>query len=227
MPGYTDVCVWFQSFKYDALKRVLAERGSTIEEKLVEKLENIYCEYVPRDQREKIEEKIAALIRGEQEEAARRAAEQYRESVLKVNCDGNVRYWKIPTAVSDVFIARKLRQALRATKSKHDIGFEALINGLVAISSEEFARVACMFLQGEKPAANAVALDFDRGLITLAGIKAGYLTYRMKDVSTAIYQAERPQGITEQKVAERFYQRLDGKTVQFAPWSGSVSEISV
>ena len=48
----------------------------------------------------------------------------------------------------------------------------------------------------------------------------------MRDISTAIYQAERARGLPEQKIAERFYQRLSGKTVQFISWTSCVPQAS-
>lgn len=62
MPGYTDVCVWIQSDKHEALKKALAERNLKLEDQLQEKLEEIYSEYVPQMQREDIAAKIEAEI---------------------------------------------------------------------------------------------------------------------------------------------------------------------
>lgn len=217
MPGYSDVCLWVQNDKLNALKKALAEKELRLEDKLQEKLEDIYREYVPQAQRTQIEERIAAEIRTEQEESARRAAEQYRESVLKVIFSGQVRCWKITAAVSDVQIAGLLRKALRDPAGALAPVFDALLGEKAEIGAAEFARVACMFLQGEKPAANAVTLDFDKEIVTLAKPGDGYLTYQMKDISTAIYRAEQTRGLREHQVADRFYQRLSGKTVDFTP----------
>ena len=219
MPGYSDVCIWFQTYKLDALKKAFAEKGLKLEDKLQEKLEDIYCEYVPQAERTQIEERIAAEIRMEQEESARRAAEQYRESVLKVTCGGQVSCWKIAAAVSDVKIAGLLRKAMRDPAGAPATAFEALLSEKAEIGAAEFACVACMFLRGEKPAANAVMLDFDKEIVTLAKPGDGYLTYQMKDISTAIYRAEQTRGLREEQVAHRFYQRLSGKTVDFVPQS--------
>lgn len=227
MPGYTDVCVWIQSDKHEALKKALAERNLKLEDQLQEKLEEIYSEYVPQMQREDIAAKIEAEIRQEQEEAALRAAERYRESVLKVIGAGYVRCWKIGAALSDLHIARLLRKALRDPASDHALVFDELLGEKAKIKPEEFARVACMVLQEEKPAANAVTLDFDKEYITLAEPKHGYLTYHMKDVSTAIYQAQRAAGLLEQQIADRFHQRLAGKTVHFAPMTNCVPQDTV
>lgn len=226
MPGYSEVCVWLQNDKLSALKKVLVEKDLKLEDKLQEKLEEIYCEYVPQAQREVIAAKIEVQVRQEQEEAARRAAERYRESVLKICGAGNVRCWKIGAAVSDLHLARLLRKALRSDASDHILVFEDLLGDKTEIAQEEFARMASMFLQGERPAANAVTLDFDKELVILAEPKAGYLAYNMKDISTAIYQAERALGLPEQKIAERFYQRLSGKTVEFVPWTSCVPQAS-
>lgn len=224
MPGYTEVCVWLQNDKHEALKKILAAQNLKLEDKLQEKLEDIYCEYVPQSQREAIAAKIEAETRQEQEDAARRAAEMYRESVLKVISEGYVRCWKIGSALSDLHIARLLRKALREAASDHAGAFDELLGEKAEIPPEEFARVACMYLQGEKPAANAVTLDFDRELVTLAKPRDGFLTYYMKDVSTAIYQADRARGRVEQEVTRRFNQRLAGRTQQFVPWTSCVPQ---
>lgn len=226
MPGYSEVCIWLQDDKHEALKNALADLDLNLEDKLQEKLEDIYCEYVPQAQREIIAAKIEVQARQEQEEAVRRAAERYRESVLKICGAGNMRCWKIGAAVSDLHLARLLRKSLRSDASDHALVFDDLLGEKTEIAQEEFARMACMFLQGERPAANAVTLDFDKELVTLAEPKAGYLTYNMKDISTAIYQAERALGLPEQKIAERFYQRLSGKTVEFVPWTSCVPQAS-
>lgn len=219
MPGYSDICLWFQTDKLDALKKALAGKRLKLEDKLQEKLEEIYCVYVPLEQRQEIDERLAALIREEEEAAARRKAEQYRESVVRVIRDGQNRCWKIPAAISDVKIAGFLRKALRDPDGAPVSVIEELLGEKVEIGTAEFTCVACMVLRSEKPAANAVTLDFDGEFVTLAKPGDGYLTYSMKDVSTAIYRAEQSRGLQEEQVAVRFYERLAGKTVDFLPQS--------
>ena len=41
MPGYSDICLWFQTDKLNALKKALAEKKLKLEDKLLEKLEEI------------------------------------------------------------------------------------------------------------------------------------------------------------------------------------------
>ena len=219
MPGYSDICLWLQTDKLNALKKALAEKELKLEDKLQEKLEEIYCVYVPLEQRREIDELLAVLIREEEEEAARRKAEQYRESVVRVIRNGQNRCWKITAAVSDVQIAGLLRKALRDPVGTPVSVFEDLLGEKEEIDTAEFTCVACMFLRSEKPAANAVTLDFDGEFVTLAKPGEGYLTYSMKDVSTAIYRAEQSRGLPEERVAVRFYERLTGKTVDFLPQS--------
>ena len=91
MPGYSDICLWLQTDKLNALKKALAGKELKLEDKLQEKLEEIYCVYVPLEQRREIDERLAVLIREEEEEAARRKAEQYRESVVRVIRNGQNR----------------------------------------------------------------------------------------------------------------------------------------
>ncbi len=116
-----------------------------------------------------------------------------------------------------------LRKALRESVANAELAFVEQLDKKAEIEPDEFDRVASQFHRGEKPAANAAVLDFDKKIISLAKPKDGFYTYRMKDVSTAIYYAERAHGITKEEAAVRFYDRLDGKAVQYTPWSEPAS----
>ena len=130
--------------------------------------------------------------------------------------------WKVGSVVTDLQLARMLRKVLRGSDNDYAQAFNDLLREKTEIDSNEFSRVNELFLRDQKPAANAVTLDFDKLLVTLAEPQTGYYTYSMKDVSTAVYYAELAQNISEQKTAERFAERLSMKECIFSPW-GDVS----
>ena len=222
MLGDIEVCVWISTQKHSALTRVLKAKGILLENLLQESLESIYQEHVPLEQQMEISKNMSELIRQEQEAAARYAAERHRESVFKVVRAGQVRFWKVGSVVTDLQLARMLRKVLRGSDNDYAQAFNDLLREKTEIDSNEFSRVNELFLRDQKPAANAVTLDFDKLLVTLAEPKTGYYTYSMKDVSTAVYYAELVQNISEQKTAERFAERLSMKERIFSPW-GDVS----
>ena len=72
-------------------------------------------------------------------------------------------------------------------------------------------------LQCEKSAANVVMFDFDRKTVTFAAPLQGFTIYAMKDVSTAVFQAERAKGLSEHVMENRFYEHLTAKPGSFIP----------
>lgn len=217
MPGCSEVCIWFLTKKYDALKQVLREQNLKLEDKLTEKLEELYCQYVPQTLRDQIAAAIKAETQQEEDDAVRRAAEQYRESAIKIVGLGRTRYWKIESAISDLQFARHLRKVLRQKTLAPSVAFEQLLEGKTEITQSQFAGIVQMYLQCEKPAANVVTFDFDRKTVTFAAPLQGFTIYTMKDASTAVFQAERATGLSEHVMENRFYEHLTAKTGSFIP----------
>ena len=85
MPACSQIYLWLETLKYDALNKAAAKNNTTIEALLQPKLEELYCEYVPADLRKQIAEKLADILL-EEEKAEHRKAERERETVIKL-CD--------------------------------------------------------------------------------------------------------------------------------------------
>lgn len=146
MPGCSEVCIWFLTKKYDALKHTLREQNLKLEDKLTEKLEELYCQYVPQTLRDQIAAAIKAETQQEGNDAARRAVEQYRESAVKIVGLGRTRYWKIESAISDLQFARHLRKGLRQKALAPAVAFEQLLEGKTEITQSQFAGIVQMYL---------------------------------------------------------------------------------
>lgn len=85
MPACSQIYLWMETLKYDALNKAAEKNNTTIEALLQPKLEELYCEYVPADLRKQIAEKLADILL-EEEKAEHRKAECERKTVIKL-CD--------------------------------------------------------------------------------------------------------------------------------------------
>lgn len=216
MPACSQIYLWIETLKYDALRKAATEKSTTIEELLQAKLEELYCEYVPADLQEQISEKLADILRQEDEAEHRREA-LMRETVLKVH-DVGFTWWLGHTTLSDVRIASLLRRALRYSPEDPTGYFRANLRSKCSISEEEFESKTLDYLRGNASATNSVTLDFEGNTVTLAQPGVGRMLYRMDDVSTAAYHACRSQNRSEEEKARLFYKALDGKVLQTIPW---------
>ena len=70
MPACSQIYLWMETLKYDALNKVVTKNNTTIEALLQPKLEELYCEYVPADLRKQIAEKMEAGAEAPAAEAA-------------------------------------------------------------------------------------------------------------------------------------------------------------
>ena len=103
MPACSQIYLWLETLKYDALNKAAAKNNTTIEALLQPKLEELYCEYVPADLRKQIAEKLADILL-EEEKVEHRKAERERETVIKL-CDVGFTWWLGHTTLSDLRIA--------------------------------------------------------------------------------------------------------------------------
>lgn len=70
----TDVTLFYNTYRLDALKGILEEQGLDLEQALVPTLDDLYERLVPADQRERIESRITE--EAAQEEMEREAAKR-------------------------------------------------------------------------------------------------------------------------------------------------------
>ena len=75
MPACSQIYLWMETLKYDALNKAAEKNNTTIEALLQPKLEELYCEYVPADLRKQIAEKLADILL-EEEKAEHRKRQQ-------------------------------------------------------------------------------------------------------------------------------------------------------
>ena len=173
MPACSQIYLWMETLKYDALNKAAAKNNTTIEALLQPKLEELYCEYVPADLRKQIAEKIADILL-EEEKAEHCKAERERETVIKL-CDVGVTWWLGHTTLSDLRIASLIRRALRLSPEDPASFFRVNLGAKCSISKDEFDSKTLDYLQGKNSATNSVILDFKDNTVTLAQPSVGHV----------------------------------------------------
>ena len=217
MANYLEVCVWLLEQKHKALALALKEKGTTMEEKLLGKLEEIYQHEVSPEQRAIIEAEVEAQAKKEEEEAAKWKAENYRVTVFQIIGNSGESYWRCEREISSLHLARELRKALR---QKDDDPILVLKQALKADDGacEDFLQQRYVKLCGNRFISNVFVLDFEQQVASIVVPDKGIVSYRMKDISTAVYGADRKKGEREEAVAVRFRQLIEGKNCGFVPW---------
>jgi len=221
MASYNDITLWMEEHKLRALLDALGDREALGTE-MNRRLEALYQEAVPADKRAAIDGFLEDQKRKEAEEQARLAAERYRVSAVRI-VSANVhtgekadQCWKMERDWSVLDMARLLRTALRQNALPPDQELLRALKDAQEITREEFERIAADKLGGDAHVTTVCTLDFMRQLITMYK-RQGAVCYGMRDVSTAIYQADRRSGVRNESRMYQFSRHLDGKAVDSLP----------
>jgi len=222
MAHASEVCVWFPVMKLDALKEELDRQNTTVEIALLARLEELYERTVSLDRRVAIGAALAEQDRLAAEEDARRKAENYRVSAFSICKDGKEEYWKLERLIDVLLLAKMLRISIRQKgmdAASYFLKELKEMEGKEPITNAEFSALSHARLDGDIHVAGAYELDFDQQMVTITQEQGiGWKSYRFKDVSTAIYKADRKPDSWKNTLA-RFENELAGKGFVFKPYS--------
>lgn len=218
MAHASEVCVWFPAMKLDALKEELGRQGTTVEVELLAKLEDLYERTVLLDRRVEIGAALAEQDRLAAEEDARRKAENYRVSVIRIHKDGWSECWKMERVIDFLFMARLLRKTLQLRRSDPVDTFATHMHDRVVISEAEYEVYARAMRSGDIHVSGVYDLDFGRQTLTVTNLRErSWKTCSFKDISAAVYRADRKEGLTWKAAMDRLENAMTGK------WSSSTA----
>lgn len=209
----TGITLFYNTHRVDAMSHVLWERGTDIEHALAPALDALYEQLVPADQREEIERLIEAeRIQAETEwESARRfavihfhaAEDDYFFTSEHCNSFYQVasRYRKISCDDTADLTSQEIAELYFITHNPIDpYTFSAF----------------CDTAQKDERVTALIQLDFKGGSISVKERSDNeWRTYRLKDVSTAVWKAERRYDLTLPARCEIFDAALEGKETGF------------
>lgn len=200
-----EIVLWLDERWYDALERHI--KGETLQDKLENYLDELCSNLLPDYEYEQISKEI---------HQERMAQEEYREAnrrfaVFKVTERGEQSLFLIDSPIDFMQAAGSLRRYLRAEDSASD--FLHYYAAAREISAGEFLQYTQERQEDTGRVCGAFQIDFDRGEMAGLKIDEGWVWFKLKDVSTAAYQAERKSGLSTDERWNRFLGALDGKEI--------------
>lgn len=198
-----NIIVWLDDRWYQALSRQLEDE--TLEDKLGDYLDEL-CNKLPENEYERISREIYA------ERQEHRQMETYaRYTAFQVTEHGETHFYEADRGLEFLDAARLLRMYLHGERGAS--AFVQMVWNASEISGEKFDELAKLRLENTGKVAGVFRMDFDRQQMEALHIMDGWKAYPMKEVSSAIYFAERKQGLDKDQRWERFLSRLEGKEV--------------
>lgn len=208
-----DITLYFNEDRMNALDAVLAGQDTSTEEKLMEAFQALYEEYVPAEKRAKIENKIQMEIQkdAEEAEAARRFA------VVHLHEDGDDFHFTTELR-SDFYSAASLYR----NYLKDDVGKLTLdsigckFSDADMIDDRTFS-ILCSAMPNDEHITSLLEFDFENNVLSVKEKgDEDWRAYNLKDVSTAVYRAERKSGLRWETRCEIFEEALHGKELDLS-----------
>lgn len=183
-----DVTVYFNEHRLAALDEILNDQGRTIEGVLRKCFEESYASLVPEEKREEIE----ALIHQEEAQAQREAEAARRFAVIHFHEDGDDFHFTSDLRNTFYSAAYRYRNFLQEDVGKLTLDSLAVAFGEHQPIDDLTFSVLCAAMEHDDRITALLEFDFDEGVISVK--EQGdpeWQAYRLKDVSTAVYRAER------------------------------------
>ena len=212
MSGDVQMELYLHQYKMEALSSVLAEQGSSVEERMQEMLIDLYAELVPVETQQEIRARIdaehAAL------EAEQEAARKY--SAFRVRQDGGDEFFQLDHSETFLDAAKFLRGCLRKEQTPAADALKESLCGLKTISAEQYDQLMALRMEDPQKVTGVFDLDFDKWTVSVADPADGWRTYGMKDVSAAVYHACRKSYLRPEQYEARFAEKLAGREIPSA-----------
>ncbi len=196
--------VWLDERWYEALSQQL--ENETVEEKLDNYLDELISQ-LPEHVREKISREI--WEEDQQREQEIRASRRY--SAFRIVENGGTQYFRMDRSVGMLEIAGYVRLRLRQQSGPRPL--EESLRGREEIPAEEFERMLSSCMEGGGQITDAYDVDLDRLELSAVRPSLGWVSYRLKDVSTAVWHADRCGSYDWNVRKARFMEKLTGREI--------------
>ncbi len=207
MGSSREIILWLDDRWYDALSRQLEDE--TVEGKLNDYLDNLIS-LLPTHIYDKIRGEICA--EQQQREQEMEAGKKY--SAFRITENGSTEHFMIERSVGMLEAAGYVRTCLRQELGPRP--FQEMLHGRVKISAEDFDGMAVARIADGGRITDVLDINFDRQELSAVRSVSGWMTYRMKDVSTAVWHADRGGSYDWNVRQTRLTERLAGKEITSA-----------
>lgn len=198
-----EITLWLDERWYQALAKQLEVR--TVEDKLNEYLDDLIS-LLPMD----VYDKIIEEIKVEEQQRKQALADSQKYSAFRVTKDGVTEHFRVGQAADMLDAASYVRRWLRQTERRP---FQEMLSGREKISAEEFERMAVACVTGARKITGVFDADLDAQEFSSVRPDLGWITYRLKDVSTASWHSYRTGSYDKERRQARFTEKLAGREI--------------
>lgn len=201
-----EITLWLDERWYQALAKQLEVRA--VEDKLNEYLDDLIS-LLPMD----VYDKIIEEIKVEEQQRKQALADSQKYSAFRVTKDGVTENFRVSQAADMLDAASYVRRWLRQTERRP---FQEMLSGREKISAEEFDRMAVACVTGARKITGVFDVDLDAQEFSSVRPELGWITYRLKDVSTASWHSYRADSYDRERRQARFTEKLTGREIASA-----------
>ncbi len=209
--GDTDFTVYYNTYRLEALDKALRRQGTEVQSAVCATLDSLYEKYVPAQERQDIENRIAQ----ESAQAKAEAESAWRCAVVRLKQNGDTYQLADPEHTTLYRLALFYRNKLQSQVGKVPVlHLTGSFQKADRIFNSDYERLAAQIHAG--PNVTLVAeFDFDNGVINFQTKDSpGFSSYKLWDISTAAFRASRKQGLKESVREDIFFGALEGKELQ-------------
>jgi len=212
MSGDVQMELYLHEYKMEALSSVLAEQGSSAEERMQGMLISLYDELVPAEVREDIQTRIDA--EHAEEQAAREAARKF--TAFRVRRDGMDGFFEVDHSETFLDVAKFLRGYLWKEQTSAVGALKEFLRDLKPVTAEQYNQLMTLRMEVPQKVTGVFDLDFDKQTVSVVDPADGWRTYGMKDVSAAVYHAYRKSYLSAKQYEDRFAEKLADRQITSA-----------
>lgn len=219
--GDTSIELWMNRHQYDALERILTERGTNIVTVMQTRLIELYSQTVPEHERVDINNRIES----ERLATERLEAEQRRFSVFRITEKGSTVCLECNHALEFMQAANQARRYLRQEMDPQPGAFaDYFLRDGTVISEEKFSELVGERIEGSHNITGLCDIDLDSGMFHTACHSEGWASFQLKDVTTAAYHAYRKGYRSYDDMWRIFLDHLDGRQITEASAAMSMEQ---
>ena len=205
-----DINLYYNRYRLEALERVLHSQAKIIEDAVYPMLDSLYEQLVPATERGDIENRIAA----ENAKAAAEAEAARRFGVIHLH-QGDDDFYLVANEQKDLYtmaaLYRRQLQPSIGTVPLWDLTGQ--FHKADRVFQSDYLRL-CRAMPDDHRITALMELDFDSGTISVCENRENaWTTYSLKDVSTAIFKAERKSGLSSAVRQRIFNEALQDKAI--------------
>lgn len=218
-----DINLFYNTYRLEAMERVLHSQGKRIEDELYPFLDSLYERLVPAQERVDIENRIAA----ENAQAAAEEEAAMRFGVVHLH-QGDDDFFLIANEQRNLYtMAALYRRQLQPNIGKVSLwDLTGRFHKADRVFQSDYLRL-CRQMPTDHRITSLMEVDFDNGTVSVCDNRdSHWTTYSLKDVSTAIYKAERKNDLSSAVRQKIFDEALQGKAIATAYLDEDLQEAS-